>query len=98
MTVDQRLGEQKRPHDDEAEPDHQAELERARRIENGIRSVRVGHGANCSSVGSVIDTLFVGAVVGGALFAAIAAAMANEKVIEVKPSPSSSPEPKDDDA
>lgn len=43
-----------------------------------LRAVRLGHGANCSSVGSVIDTLFVGAVVGSALFAAVCAAMNDE--------------------
>ena len=69
------------------------ERERARRIERGLRAVRVGHGANCSSVGSVIDTLFASAVVGGAIFAAIAAAMAKEPVTLVKPPP---PEEKDD--
>ena len=70
------------------------ERERARRIEKSIRAVRVGHGANCSSVGSVIDTLFASAVVGGAIFAAIAAAMAKEPVTVVKPPP---PEEKDDE-
>jgi hypothetical protein len=45
-----------------------------------IRVVRVGHGANCSSIGSVIDTLFVTALAGGAIFAAIAAALASEPV------------------
>ena len=45
-----------------------------------VRVVRLGHGANCSSVGSVIDTLFVSAVVGGAVFTAIAAALAREEV------------------
>jgi hypothetical protein len=53
--------------------------ERAIRPEH-VRSVRLGHGANCSSIGSVIDTLFVGAAVGGAIFAAILAAMATEEV------------------
>ena len=47
---------------------------------NGIKVVRLGHGANCSSIGSVIDTLFASAVVGGAVFAAIAAALAREEV------------------
>jgi hypothetical protein len=42
--------------------------------------VRVGHGANCSSVGSVIDTLFLGATVGGAILAAVCAAMKSEEV------------------
>jgi hypothetical protein len=53
-------------------------------LEN-IRAARVGHGANCSSIGSVIDTLFATAVVGGALFTAIAAALSREEVTEVKP-------------
>jgi|HubBroStandDraft_1064217.scaffolds.fasta_scaffold229873_2 hypothetical protein len=45
-----------------------------------IRAVRVGHGANCSSIGSVIDTLFVTALVGGAIFTAIVAALGEERV------------------
>jgi hypothetical protein len=45
--------------------------------------VRVGHGANCSSIGSVIDTLFVSATVGGALLAAVCAAMKSERVVVV---------------
>jgi hypothetical protein len=45
-----------------------------------VRAVRLGHGANCSSVGSVIDTLFLGAAVGGAIFAAVCAAMRDEPV------------------
>lgn len=43
-----------------------------------VRAVRVGHGGNCSSVGSVIDTLFLGAVAGGAMLAAICAALEEE--------------------
>jgi len=42
--------------------------------------VRVGHGANCSSIGSVIDTLFVTALAGGAVFAAICAALGDEPI------------------
>ncbi|MDF2697493.1 MAG: hypothetical protein K0S65_5876 [Labilithrix sp.] len=49
------------------------------RVEN-VRALRLGHGANCSSVGSVIDTLFLGAAVGGAIFAAVCAAMRDEPV------------------
>lgn len=45
-----------------------------------VRAVRIGHGANCSSIGSVVDTLFVGAAVGGAVVAAILAAMKTEPV------------------
>ena len=52
-----------------------------------VRIVRIGHGANCSSVGSVIDTLFASAVVGGAIFTAIAAALGAEKVTIVGAKP-----------
>lgn len=45
-----------------------------------VLAVRVGHGGNCSSVGSVIDTLFLGAAAGAAVFAAICAAMQEEKI------------------
>ncbi|MBX3193337.1 MAG: hypothetical protein KF819_40520 [Labilithrix sp.] len=45
-----------------------------------VRAVRLGHGANCSSVGSVVDTLFVAATVGGAMLAAVLAAMSRERV------------------
>jgi hypothetical protein len=46
----------------------------------GIRSVRLGHGANCSSIGSVVDVLFATAAIGSAVFAAVAAAMATERI------------------
>lgn len=45
-----------------------------------VRRVRLGHGANCSSVGSVVDILFVTAAVSGAVVAAICAAMGEEEV------------------
>jgi len=45
-----------------------------------ILAARIGHGANCSSIGSVVDTLFVAAAVGTAVFAALAAALATEEV------------------
>lgn len=48
-----------------------------------VRAIRLGHGANCSSIGSVIDTLFVAAVASGALFAIVLAAMKEEKVTVV---------------
>lgn len=51
--------------------------------EANVRVVRIGHGANCSSVGSVIDTLFLSAAVGGAIFAAVCAAMKVESVTVV---------------
>ena len=46
--------------------------------EHHVRAVRTGHGANCSSIGSVIDTLFATAVVGSAVFAAVLAALKKE--------------------
>ena len=49
------------------------------RPENVLR-VRQGHGANCSSIGSVVDTLFATAGVGTALFAAVVAALSREAV------------------
>jgi hypothetical protein len=45
-----------------------------------VRRVRLGHGANCSSLGSVVDTLFATATVGAAVFAAVVAALAREPV------------------
>jgi hypothetical protein len=45
-----------------------------------VRAIRLGPGANCSSIGSVIDTLFVAAVVSGAIFAVLLAAMKEEDV------------------
>ena len=73
-------------------------MKRAEDIEPGVSVVRVGHGANCSSIGSVIDTLFASAVVGGAIFAAIAAALAREEVTAVLPSaPAAPPDAPDGD-
>lgn len=48
-----------------------------------LLAVREGHGANCSSIGSVVDTLFASAVVGGAVFAAVLAAMKREPITVV---------------
>jgi len=48
--------------------------------EDNIRALRAGHGANCSSIGSVIDTLFATATVGAAVFAAVVAALKKEEV------------------
>ncbi len=45
-----------------------------------VRQVRAGHGANCSSIGSVVDTLFATAAVGAAVFAAVVAALKSEDV------------------
>ena len=52
-------------------------------LPGSVRVIRVGHGGNCSSVGSVIDTLFLGAAAGGAILAAICAAMQDEEITVV---------------
>ncbi len=44
-------------------------------IESHILAVHLGHAANCSSVGSVVDFLFVSSVAGAALMAAVAATL-----------------------
>ena len=49
-------------------------------LEEHVLRVRLGHGANCSSMGSVVDTLFATAVVGAAVFAAVVAALKTEDV------------------
>jgi len=45
-----------------------------------MKVVRLGHGANCSSIGNVVDTLFASAVIGTMIFAAVAAAMEREEI------------------
>jgi hypothetical protein len=62
--------------------------------EDQVRQVRLGHGANCSSIGSVVDTLFATAAVGAAVFAAVVAALASEpvRVVQRAPRPSDSEE------
>ncbi len=50
--------------------------EKPENLERHVRVVREGHGANCSSIGSVIDTLFVAQVAAGALLAVVAASLA----------------------
>ena len=51
-----------------------------------VRQIRPGHGANCSSIGSVVDTLFATATVGAAVFAAVVAALKREDVHIRRPS------------
>jgi len=69
-------------------------------LAGSIRAVRLGHGANCSSIGSVIDTLFATAAIGGAVLAAIAAAMKSEpvRVAGCGPAPADRAPAEDDDA
>jgi hypothetical protein len=48
-------------------------------LPEGVLAVRAGPGANCSSIGSVIDLLFGTAVLAGVLYAAIAASLPDEE-------------------
>jgi len=57
-----------------------------------VRVVREGHGANCSSIGSVIDTLFVAQVAAGALLAVVAASLAAQKSVKSEPERGAEPE------
>jgi hypothetical protein len=76
--------------------DEEREEEREKALREHVKALRLGHGANCSSIGSVIDTLFVGALVGGAIFAAVAAALATEEVTVVGAKPRQDRDSKED--
>lgn len=54
--------------------DHEPELETERFAEDEGRvlSVHVGPSANCSSIGSLVDFLFVSSIVGGAVLSSVA--------------------------
>ena len=49
-------------------------------LPEGVLAVRPGPGANCSSVGSVVDMLFAAAVVAGVAYASVAASLADPEV------------------
>jgi hypothetical protein len=65
------------------------EEEEEENLEEHVKVIREGHGANCSSIGSVIDTLFIAQVTAGALLAVVAASLAakTEDVEKKKPEP-----------
>jgi hypothetical protein len=63
-----------------------------------ILVVRRGPGANCSSVGSVLDILFVSAAVGGAILVGVTAALARAEPRDGSRAPEPDPEEKSDDA
>jgi hypothetical protein len=48
--------------------------------DRSVLRVRLGHGANCSSLGSLVDTMFAMATLGGAVLASVVAAMGAEPV------------------
>lgn len=51
-------------------------------LPEGVLAVRAGPGANCSSIGSVIDLLFGTAIVAGVVYAAVATSL-GDRPIEV---------------
>lgn len=53
-------------------------------VEGRVLAVHLGQSANCSSVGSVVDLLFVSSVVGGAILAALAVLTRDEANVEVR--------------
>ena len=71
--------------------------------EGGVLAVHFGRSANCSSVGSVVDVLFVSSVVGTALLGAIAVLMRrgadgrSEAEAEPEPEPGPAPKPEGED-
>lgn len=72
-----------------------SEHEKEKDLRDHVKVVREGHGANCSSIGSVIDTLFVAQVAAGALLAVVAATLAStqaESETAPKPEPEAKPE------
>jgi hypothetical protein len=65
--------------------------------DEGILVVRRGPGANCSSIGSAVELLFLSATVGAAVLAAIAAAVApEESANEGTGAPRTNDEPRED--
>lgn len=59
----------------------------------GILVVRAGPGANCSSIGSAVEMLFLSATVGAAVLLAVSAALKPEPPsTDAPPSPNSPPE------
>lgn len=57
----------------------------------GVLAVRAGPGANCSSIGSVVDLLFGTAVLASAVYAAVAASLSDASV-ELREPPDERPD------
>ena len=55
-------------------------MERRIELPEGVLAVRAGPGANCSSIGSVIDLLFGTAVIAGVVYVALAASRKDAKI------------------
>ncbi|MBK7402569.1 MAG: hypothetical protein IPJ34_41655 [Myxococcales bacterium] len=61
-------------------------------LPDGVLAVRRGPGANCSSIGSVVDLLFATVVTAGVVYAFVAAALPEQETpVEEKPPPEEEP-------
>lgn len=60
----------------------------------GVLSVRLGPGANCSSIGSAVELLFLSATVGAALLTALSASLEPAGSDDEPPAPEPEPEAK----
>jgi hypothetical protein len=52
-------------------------------LPEGVLAVRAGPGANCSSIGSVVDMLFAAAVLSGVVYAGVVASLADREFEQV---------------
>jgi hypothetical protein len=61
------------------------EMHVAPRVElpEGVLAVRAGPGANCSSIGSVVDMLFAAAVAAGVIYAGVVASLGDGAIEQV---------------
>jgi hypothetical protein len=58
-------------------------VELAVELPEGVLPVRAGPGANCSSIGSVVDMLFAAAVAAGVLYVGVAASLGDRTLEQV---------------
>ena len=63
----------------------------------GVLVVRRGPGANCSSIGSAVEMLFLSASAGAAILAAVTASLGHGGECEEDEPPSSEPKPPPDE-
>lgn len=52
-------------------------------LPEGVLAVRAGPGANCSSIGSVVDMLFAAAVAAGVVYVGVAASLGDRALEQV---------------
>jgi len=67
------------PHENHDDPAGPVEVAEGRVDPDEILAARRGPGANCSSIGSALDLLFVSATLAGVVMAGIAAALGKDR-------------------